>query len=395
MNPSSALPGSASSDGPRVTRGPRLAFLDVLRGVAIILMIVNHTAHDWIGREMGWSRYWLVYGSLLLPAAIFLFLVGFCLPLPLWRSGHAVMPPFKDTWRRYVRRGIRIVLAGLLLNVLVSGPLAGGLGGRQLPWWTGGVLQTIGLAVIVAAAAMWIAPHRWARWMLLAASIGGYVVYWVSVPALARWSAEHPTAASVVFADFPPWPWVGASIIGLILGWWWLEARARGAAAERRYFSVAVLIGVVGVVGYLIAESRWPTVPRFGFPRDLMLNHHWTPGGVTALLVVGGVALLLAFTYWLTERRALRLRWLVVLGQTALMLYFVHQVIERTLVQQALGVQFHSWPAYWVANVAFVALCVAIGYGWLAVRRRVLETAAAAVAQMLARTGWRRAETTP
>src|SRR5688572_21309710 len=50
----------------------RLAFLDVLRGVALIVMVLNHTARWWIDRQMGWPRYWLVYGTVTVAARRFL-----------------------------------------------------------------------------------------------------------------------------------------------------------------------------------------------------------------------------------------------------------------------------------------------------------------------------------
>ena len=46
----------------------RLAFLDVFRGVALIVMVLNHTGRWWIAREMGWGRYWLVYGTVTVAA---------------------------------------------------------------------------------------------------------------------------------------------------------------------------------------------------------------------------------------------------------------------------------------------------------------------------------------
>src|SRR5207245_2489369 len=59
---------------------PRLAFLDVFRGFALIVMVLNHTGRWWIAREMGWWRYWIVYGTVTEAAPILLFLVGFVLP---------------------------------------------------------------------------------------------------------------------------------------------------------------------------------------------------------------------------------------------------------------------------------------------------------------------------
>ena len=99
----------------------RLAFLDVFRGFALIVMVLNHTGRWWIAREMGWWRYWIVYGTVTVAAPIFLFLVGFVLPLSLHRHAGDIATPSR-LWT-YWRRGATIVAAGLLLNVVVFGSI--------------------------------------------------------------------------------------------------------------------------------------------------------------------------------------------------------------------------------------------------------------------------------
>ena len=74
---------------------------------------------------------------------------------------------------------------------------------------------------------------------------------------------------------------------------------------------------------------------------------------------------------WLGEVRGLRMRWLVVLGQTALVLYFVHQIIAYTVVKQALGIEFKSWTAYWLANIALMVGLLAFSQLWLVVSARL------------------------
>src|SRR2546427_7801230 len=115
---------------------PRLAFLDVCRGFALIVMVLNHTGRWWIAREVGWWRYWIVYATVTVAAPLFLFLLGFVLPLSLHRHAGDIVTPSR-LWN-YWRRGATIVAAGLLLNVIVFGsihlrslspedsPLAGG-----------------------------------------------------------------------------------------------------------------------------------------------------------------------------------------------------------------------------------------------------------------------------
>jgi uncharacterized membrane protein len=82
----------------------RLRFLDGLRGVELILMVINHTSRDWMDVGMGWARYHLVYGSLILPASIFLFVAGFCLPISYYLRRES--EGFLRDLRKYFRRGI-------------------------------------------------------------------------------------------------------------------------------------------------------------------------------------------------------------------------------------------------------------------------------------------------
>jgi len=347
----------------------RLHFLDGMRGVALILMVVNHTSRDWMDVGMGWARYHLVYGSLILPAAIFLFLVGFCLPISFHRHRHA--EGFLRDVRKYFRRGIGIVGAGYLLNIIMlpEGPVK-----------HGGVLQTIGRGIILLGPLVPALRRAWARWALVALAILIYLSFVWSLPALTRWTSAHSILGIMAFGDFPPWPWLAAALIGLVLGWVWLEARALGSGAEARYFATAAIVGLVFLVAYDVWEWWLPTVPRFGFGRDFGLNLYWTPRGVTTFLIITGVAWLLAICYWLMQVRGWELPWLVTLGQTALVLYFVHQVIEETIIHRMLGLRFNNWIAYWTATGALIVLCVYMGRAWLAVKPRLRALAGLATA---------------
>ena len=341
-----------------------------MRGVALILMVVNHTSRDWIDVTMGWARYHLVYGSLLLPAAMFLFLVGFCLPMSYHR--HRRDQGLAGDLAKYGRRGIGIIAAGYLLNVIMlprGGPVP-----PEDRVWHGGVLQTIGLGIIVLGPLVPLVRRRGARWALLAAAVLIYLSFSWLHPELVRWCAEHPRLGVFIFGDFPPWPWLAVALIGLVQAWVWLEARARSPRDETRYFWQVALAGLIFFAAYAGWEWWIPTTPRFGFPRDIGLNNYWNPRGVTTFLIIGGVAWVLAGSFWLMQRRGWELPWLVTLGQTALPLYFIHQLIEETLIHRALGIVFHSWVLYWAANVALIVLCVYIGRAWLVLKPHLRAT---------------------
>jgi hypothetical protein len=184
----------------------------------------------------------------------------------------------------------------------------------------------------------------------------------------------------MLFGDFPPWPWVAAALLGLVQSWVWLEARARGSREETRYFERAAFVGLLFLAAYTLWEWWIPTTPRFGFARDLGLNHYWTPRGVTTFLIISGVTWTLAFSYWLMQARGWEIPWLVTLGQTALPLYFIHQIIEETLIHRTLGWRFNNWILYWAANIALIILCVYLGRAWLVVKPRVRALAGLATA---------------
>jgi uncharacterized membrane protein len=353
----------------------RLQFIDGMRGIALILMVINHTSRDWMDVGMGWARYHLVYGSLLLPAAMFLFLVGFCLPISFHRHRHAER--FIDELAKYFRRGIGIIAAGYLLNVLMlpRGPVP-----PEERFWHGGVLQTIGLSIILLGPLVPVLRRRVMRWVLTVVAAVLYLSFVWWHPALERWCAGHPKLGVMLFGDFPPWPWVAAALIGLVQGWVWQEARARGPREEARYFERAAVVGLLCLAAYALWEWWIPTTPRFAFARDLGLNDYWTPRGVTNFLIIWGVSWMLAFSYWLMQARGREIPWLITLGQTALPLYFMHQLIEETLIHRTLGLRFNNWLLYWAANAALIILCVYLGRAWLTVKPRVRALAGLAPA---------------
>jgi uncharacterized membrane protein len=241
----------------------------------------------------------------------------------------------------------------------------------EVPPWSGGVLQTIGLAIIVVAPALWLLDRPWTRAGVLALAVGLYLGFALLQPRLTAWVDAHPRAAQVIFFEFPPWPWISPALVGLVLGWTWLDVRRRGSGAEARFFAVLAVVGAACLLAYLGHDWWREFAPRVSFKRDFILNRHWTPRGATLLLVGGGVALLLVGAWYLMAVRRWALRWLVILGQAALMLYFLHQLIVLTLVNQALGLRFNHWGRYALANLALLAALVGLGWLWLALRRRV------------------------
>jgi uncharacterized membrane protein len=336
----------------------RLVFLDAVRGFALIFMVINHTGRWWQDRSMGWPWYYSIYVTMAVAAPTFIFLVGFCLPLSLSRVRGRVADQILPTLWKYAKRGGRIILAGLLLNVLVF---------PEDPIWNNGVLQTIGLSIIVAAPIGLLLRSRMARVLVLAAAALVYLSFAWWQPSLREWVALYPTASRILFFEFPPWPWVGLVLFGLVLGQIWVEQPDE--RTRTRYMRAMAVAGLL-CIAWLFAYDAWAhTQYRFMFKRDFILNDHWTPRGATVIWVIGMTFVLLAIFYYLGEVRRLRLTWLVTLGQTALFLYFIHQMIVLTLVNQYLHLRFNSWWRDGFANLLLLVLLLGLGRLWIEVKR--------------------------
>jgi len=340
----------------------RVLFLDGLRGVALVFMVVNHTARWWLDLSVGLPRYHIIYLTVPLSAPLFLFLAGFCVPLSYLSAVERGESYGRFAWR-YLRRGAGLVLAGWLLTLLVF---------PDEPLFGGEVLQTIGLSLIGLLPILPLLAWQSARALMVALAIGWYATFHLAYPHLPGWLAPHPVISEVWFTGFPFWPWFAFPLLGAALGWIWADAH-REPGRERAFFTAMLVAGTVCLAAFLPLELWLGNAPlHFTSRRDLVLNRHWNPGAVTCLWILGYLFLVLPLVHYLMETRGFRPRWLVILGQSSLMLYFIHQIIALTLVRQRLGVLIPSWWLYALANVALLVVLVGLGWLWPEIKRRVL-----------------------
>src|SRR5207244_2368196 len=119
-------------------------------------------------------RYHIIYLTVPLSAPLFLFLVGFCLPLSYLNSV-ARGESFGRVASRYLRRGALLVPMNWLLTLLVF---------PDEPLFGGEVLQTIGLSVVGLTPILPLLSRRFARPLVLVLALGWYATFYLALPSL-------------------------------------------------------------------------------------------------------------------------------------------------------------------------------------------------------------------
>jgi uncharacterized membrane protein len=253
----------------------RRTYLDVLRGVAVLIMIEAHVIDAWtrvVDRGSTAFKESLILGGF--GAPLFLFLAGVAVALSAGskarRTGDARLAVLAVQ-----RRGLEIFLLAFLFR-LQSFVLSNG------PAWTllkVDILNIMGPSIVVASALWGLSRHPAVRVTLFAAAT--VVVVWLTpIVRGAAWPAALPGPLEAylrpvgALSNFTFLPWAAFLISGSIVGVF-LDA-ARTPEADRRVNAGFVLAGlIVAVAAYKasflpafhIRSSFWTTSPSFFFIR--------------------------------------------------------------------------------------------------------------------------------
>jgi predicted acyltransferase len=367
---------------------PRVAAVDVLRGLTMALMIVVNNPGSW-GAMHPLLRH-AAWGEPLRPADLvfpgFLFIMGASIPLalaPRLRAG----TPRAHLMARAARRAAVLFAVGLGLNLFPDFDLAT----LRIP----GVLQRIAVVFLVCAGVFLAGgPRLWVG--LAAALLTGYTALLLLVPV--------PGAGGPLLTPEASWPvwldervlgghsWRGpgdpegilstipactSALLGMVagacLGAWGLTA-----GRVRRLGLAGLLLAGAGVLG-----SRWHPAAK----------ELWT---ATYVGITGGASLVaLAGAWWLTDRQGRRGPLpLLILGRHALAAFAVAHLVSDITIRVVRwpdgaggSLSLHHWlqqgllatglpaPAASLAH-SLVLLALIVGGLWLRERRRPQPPAA-------------------
>jgi uncharacterized membrane protein len=190
-----------AADAPRA---PRIAAIDLARGIAIVAMVVYHTAFDLSGNgliatDVASDPYWKIFARLI--AGTFLVLVGIGLVLAT-RNGL--------DWRRYFRRLAFIAGGAVLVTVATY-------------WFDRSTFVFFGILHEIAVASVLALPFLWAPlWLTAIVAVAVIAAPWfLTHPFFEQpwlwWVGLTPQPPPTI--DYVPvLPWFGIVLLGVIAG---------------------------------------------------------------------------------------------------------------------------------------------------------------------------------
>lgn len=392
----------------------RLAALDWMRGLVMILMAIDHASQTWnAGRVNADSAYlldlatgapaWIPGTELDLAQFLTRWITHLCAPTFLFLSGTSLAMSLEKRRARgdspaaldrhlLIRalvllgfEGLLSLLAGqgvLILQVLfaIAASMLAMIGLRRLPT---NALLALGLGWLVASELVLttlfplpaVATGAAAATAASAASVATNAA---ATPGLLAHLFFVPGHAAPVYVLYPMTHWLAMMLLGWALGRHLLERRS-DLSGQLQSEKILLLAGMTGLL--LAAFLRRANVyGNMGLLRDDPSLVQWLhmskypPALVYSLLELGLMALFLVY-FLRRERRQARPPWrwnpLLVFGQTALFFYIVHFIVlGGSALAITGGMMQRGLPEAFAAAGATLVLLYPVCLGYRALKRR-------------------------
>lgn len=336
---------TTSVDSP--SRARRRPYIDWLRGVAVLVMLLAHTTDAWtrVDDRGTWLYGWLVKIAGM-GAPLFLFLAG--LSVALGASARAAKVGERAASRAVMRRGWEIFGLAFLfrLQSFVLSPGASPAGLLKVD-----ILNVMGPAIALAAWLWGLGGTLGRRLLLLGAATLAFTLVtpplraaaWPAVlPDFFEWYLRPPPGRSW----FTMFPWAGLLVGGAFVGV--LLESAREARHERRMVA-GLTLGGLAVWAASWAGSYYPSIyANASFWMTSPSYYFLRLGLMTA--TIGGAYL------WMQRPTARHFSPMLVFGHTSLFVYWIHVEMVYGQLTRPLARKL-SLP--W-ALVAFVVFTIAM-----------------------------------
>jgi uncharacterized membrane protein len=318
-----------SCAAPLMAKAPnleRFAYIDWMRGFACLLMFEVHGYDSWLTDSLRETRFyrWSQFSGTI-AAPMFLFLAGASLALVSDRMRQKGATP-NQVERRMAFRGLEIIGLGYLLRLQEY------LMGLPRSPWTDllrvDILNTIGVSLVLMAVVWRLCRNRRAT-AIVSLAISAAIV--LATPALwttmrPRWlpwflesyiNGVHTYDAPQVWL-FPLFPWMAFAFAGLALGCFLFDEWA-----TRHVARTIGLLGIGGLALFFVSIGLDKLPLRYFAPYDYW---HTSPAFFLARLGVLLIFFPLSYAWCRWGLGAAKFRPMVWLGQTSLLVYWVHIV---------------------------------------------------------------------
>jgi len=293
--------------------------LDVLRGVAICLMVQNQVAVSVLGSSFpAWAEVYVMLGSF--TPALFVMLAGMGVVQTSLHKRYVL--------KHYLLRAVCLTLtAALVVDVMIW---------RSMPFVSCEILYLIALCLPVAYLFQKLRASF--RWGVIAAivfltpllqQVFGYTPYptelsisGIETPSSRALNTTGIPQHWIIDGWFPVLPWLGVALLGANVGLMrWETKRAANFATPR---TLALGMGLLAIGVSMWAVSDTPLYNRGGF-REVI----YPPTLAYLLTAFGQIVLLACLVDW---RPGLKLYLpLIVFGEASLFMYWFHLLIADML----------------------------------------------------------------
>jgi uncharacterized membrane protein len=360
-------PPAASREPPAASREPRAAssanrrgYVDWMRGLAVLVMIIAHVLDAWTrAADKQTTAYWYCMVVAGFGAPMFLFLAGVAVAL----AGDARLRRGTDVvqaGRGLMRRGWQIFGLAFLfrLQAYVLSP-----GATLVGLFKVDILNVMGLAL---AGAAWLWARAGARRVLWAFAAAGLIALATPLVRTTALLAPLPNLLEWYFRPYPGrtnftlLPWAGFVFAGLGVGVWLAEAR--DAVAEARLHRRLVVGALAAGVAVWLGSYLPSVLPGSAF---------WTSSPSFFAIRCAVLVILLSLCY-LYGRRPGAGRWspLEQFGRTSLFVYWIHVEMVYGVVARPLRGAFPLWQSF-VAFGVFTLVLLMLSLGWSKLKRKV------------------------
>jgi len=334
----------------------RIYSLDLLRGIAVILMVQQHTGY-WFwnaGGDMGalLSEYPVMVtmnGLGGLAAPLFILLAG---------TGAALSLAGGKSERQLILRGLMIIFFGSLLNILTPAWFS------PQSWY---VLHLIGFGMCLSPV---LRRLNSAQLFTLSASVIISMVFllyafnthrYLSNEDMRGTFSETGILKLAAFeGHFPLFPWLALFITGFISGRWIKEGLyANIAKAAGIFFSAALMLFLIKHAGFSFLKNT------FG-ARLLIINLYMYPAYPIQFLTLSAISLLSVYLILLAGVRFSISpgNILVLTGRVSLTVFILHIVIIRNFMVRSGLWQTFSEPVTVMLQIAVLFFIMSAVYLW-------------------------------